>query len=268
MNIYMSMVSLCTMTDSSVSQQRCQVWRTKLMGSPDDIQHKRTLYKEYVEGHGDVSNQTLHVIAADVPRTWAQHPLTGRETISQLLVEYAAVQRGDSYLQGFSYIMTVFWMVFHTTPEARADTWWCFSRVVGLVRPLMPDFNTKWFHWYRLHWLENFNTQLQRKCPVLSNIISDEMEIFSSLITVKWFMLWFSQTIAFEDIFKLWDFLISVPPHHLMQAYAKITLEIICEAAPQLTYTCFGNATNTVHQILKMRVNGIEHILERVANQM
>ena len=256
------------MTDSTASQQRCQVWRTRLMGRPADIQHKRAVYKEFVEGRKNVSKHVLDDIVADVPRTWAQQPLTGRETVSQLLVEYAAVQQGDSYLQGFSYIMTVFWAVFHTTHEARADTWWCFSRVVGLVRPLMPDFNAKWFHWYRLHWLEHFHTQLRRRCPVLSNIISNDMEIFSSLITVKWFMLWFSQTIAFEDLFKVWDFLISVPPQHLMQAYARITLEIICEAAPQLTYACFGNATNTMHQILKMRVNGIGHVLGRVAAQM
>ena len=255
------------MTDSTASQQRCQVWRTRLMGRPADIQHKRAVYKEFVEGRKNVSKHVLDDIVADVPRTWAQQPLTGRETVSQLLVEYAAVQQGDSYLQGFSYIMTVFWVVFHTTPDARADTWWCFSRIVGLVRPLMPDFNAKWFHWYRLHWLEEFGERLRRKCPVLSNIISNEMETFSALITVKWFMLWFAQTIAFEDIFKLWDFLISVPPHRLMQAYVRITFEIICEAAPQLTYTCVGNATNTVHQILEMRVRCIDNVLERVARK-
>jgi hypothetical protein len=243
---------------------RCSIWRKNLMGNVDDILSKRRVYYEFIHNRTNVSDNVRHDIAADIPRTWPEHPELGGDVVQELLIEYAATNQGDSYLQGFNYSMTILWKVFESTEHARADTWWCFSRIVGMIRPLMPDFNTKWFEWYRIHWFGEFRKKIYRTRPIIAQMLTKEMEMFSSLITVKWFMLWFTQTVPFEEIFQLWDFLISVPPSQLMKVYTMITVEIIQEIAPTVTYNSLHNSTNAIHQILNFKVSGVENLIQKV----
>jgi hypothetical protein len=239
------------------------------MGTPEQIRMKRTLYTSFIHRRQDISESLQLTIEADMPRTYPKIPWAQREdtlaVVKHLLVSYASVQQGDGYLQGFNYIMMNLYRVFQPTEECQADTWWCFSRIISLVRPLLPDFNVNWFHWCRRHWFGDFHLKLRQKCPTLETIISDHHETFSTLITVKWFLIWFCQTVSFAEILKLWDFLISVPPHKLMRVYTLITYEIVVEAAPTITYNWSRDPTEAVHSILSMRVSGVTNIISRVS---
>jgi len=239
-------------------------WRDKLIGA--DVQAKRELYYAYVQTRTDIPASVRHTIEADMPRTFAQHAEVRAHihTVKKLLIAYAAVHRGDSYLQGFNYLMAVLWHVFKDAEHAEADTWWCFVRIVGLVRPLMPDFNVTWFHWMRRHWLSQFHKNLKRKRPKLESVLSNQTEEFSCLVTVKWFMLWFANTVAFNDVFKLWDFIIEQPPRLLMKVYTLVTLEILYEAAPGITYKWAQEPTRLMHAFLSLKVEGIDHAIEEV----
>ena len=146
-------------------ENRVSRWRTLLIG--DSISEKRDIYYCYVKGRQDISNSARITIQHDMPRTYPNIPCVrdNRAKLQTLLLEYAAVHRGDGYLQGFNYIMAILMCVFKGTTHADADTWWCFARIVGLIRPLMPDFNVAWFHWLRRHWLSHFYSELKKKSP-------------------------------------------------------------------------------------------------------
>lgn len=247
---------------------RCNMWREKLLGK--DIVEKRELYYRYIKGRKEIHPSLRTVILADMPRTYPNQPQVTRHirTIQRLLISYAAVQRGDSYLQGFNYIMAITWQVFKDTEHAEPDTWWCFARIVGLIRPLMPDFNVTWFHWMRRNWLQHFYEMLKKRRPRLNSILHHRTEEFSCLITVRWFMIWFAQTIAYEDLFKVWDFIIEQPPHLHMKIYTKIAFEIIYEAAPSITYQWAQEPTKLMHTFLNIQVTGIEHILEKIKHEL
>ena len=47
-----------------------------------------------------------------------------------------------------------------------------------------------------------YNEELNIRSATLQN-----METFSALVTVKWFMIWFTQSVAWSEILFLWDFL-------------------------------------------------------------
>jgi hypothetical protein len=242
---------------------RRKTWRQRLIGP--NIQTKRQLFYKFIQNRTDISHSLLTTIKADMPRTYSDIEWFNgkRDIIQRLLVTYAAIHKGDSYLQGFNYIMSILYYVFHGAEHAEADTWWCFARIVGLIRPMMPDFNVAWFHWLRNRWLKEFHEKLYKKRPTIQTVLRNEYERFSSLITIKWFMIWFAQTVAFEEIFDLWDFFIQLPPHALMQAYTLITLEIIIEAAPTITYQWSEQPTQLMHAILTLKVKKINTVLEK-----
>lgn len=243
-------------------------WRQKLIGPT--LAEKRQLYHAYIEHRRDISSSVLQTICRDMPRTYADQAEVRADIyrVQKLLVTYAAVHRGDSYLQGFNYIMTILWQVFKDTKHAEADTWWCFARIVGLVRPLMPDFNVTWFHWMRRQWLTQFHHELKRKRPKLESILANQTEEFSSLVTIKWFMIWFAQTVSYKDIFKLWDFIIDQPPHLLMKIYTMLAFEILYEAAPDITYQWSQHPTRLMHALLCIKVRGIESAIEQVRQRL
>lgn len=244
--------------------ERQVMWRQKLIGP--SIDHKRELYYIYIRPRKDISRQIRQTIQRDMPRTFHQQTVVRQtiKTVEKLLISYAAVNRGDSYLQGFNYIMAIVWHVFKDTEHAEADTWWCFSRIVGLVRPLMPDFNVTWFHWMRRHWLATFNEKLTKKRPKLASILCDRTEEFSTLVTVRWFMIWFAQTVPFQDLFHLWDFIIEQPPELLMKVYTMLTFQILYEAAPSITYQWSQEPTKLMHAFLGLQVEGIDHAIAEV----
>jgi len=249
---------------------RCNVWRRKLLGN--GVERKRELWARFVntKKDTDIPRQVLGIINRDMPRTYPNIPEIKQHMpiIRKLLVCYAAVHCGDSYLQGFNYIMSNIYYVFKDTPHAEPDTWWCFVRLIGLIRPLMPDFNTAWFHWMRRHWQKDITARIRKKCPKLHSLLVNEMDSFSTLVTVKWFMIWFSQSLPFEDVFLLWDFLIDVHPSRLLHVYTQITFEILSEAAPTLTYNWSHGSTNLLHTLLQLRISGMEHIIETVRRRV
>jgi len=245
-------------------EERRASWRLHLMGNK--MGRQRELYHRFIQGSNTVSDTTTATICADMPRTYPNIPEIQQHLpkIQELLISYASFQKGDAYLQGFNYTMTILWMTFHGTEHAEADTWWCFSAIVARIRPLMPDFNVTWFHWLRRHWMEDFHNRLAAKRPTLNGILQHEPDTWSSLITIKWFMLWFAQTVQYKEIFKLWDFLIQLPPQKLMYAYTAITFEILCEIAPEITYQWTQRPTNIMHMLLNVKVDGISNALNRV----
>lgn len=247
---------------------RASRWRAQLIGS--DIAEKRDIYYTYIQKRTDIPRSVLITIQHDLPRTypnitWQSHH---KNRLKRLLVSYAAVHRGDSYLQGFNYIMAILICVFKGTKHADADTWWCFARIVGLIRPLMPDFNVAWFHWLRRHWITNFFAKLKKHRPRLASILDNDVDAFSSLITCRWFMIWFAQTVDFEEIFELWDFIIEQPPQLLMQVYTMLTYEIIYDAAPTLTYQWAQEPVGLMHAFLSIRVKSVSAAIERVRKNL
>ena len=245
---------------------RRERWRTRLMGDSKSIARKRELYDLYVRNRQDISCDLLRTIQRDMPRTYPKVKWVSQNTsdIEQLLVTYASVNKGDSYLQGFNYFMTILYYVFHGTEHALADTWWCFSRLVSLIRPLMPDFNASWFHWSRRHWTEDLFKRIRRSRPYLHSVIEPHKEQFSTLITCKWFMLWFAQTVPWNGIFDLWDVLIQLPPQRLLKTYMLITHEILKEIAPTITYTTSRDHSNVLHSILSVKVRGIQSLTANI----
>lgn len=247
-------------------EQRRDVWRRCLMGEPVSVERKRDFFSLYVSGRRDVQDDILKTIKADLPRTfpnvnWVQEHAYDIEI---LLVMYAAIHKGDSYLQGFNYHMTILYNVFCGSEHAFADTWWCFSKVIGLIRPLIPDFNITWFHWSRQHWTNNLYTRIRKSRPQLHSIIEPHKEEFSALVTCKWFMIWFAQTVPWDDIFELWDILIKTPPQHLLRMYMLITHQILIEVAPTITYRWAHEPTNVLHALLSVHVKGIQRMAAKI----
>lgn len=251
-------------------EQRREIWRRQLMGGPAAITRKRQLFELYATSRRDIPEDLLKIIRRDLPRTFPKVPWVAEHAldIELLLVMYAAIQKGDSYLQGFNYHMTILYHVFHGTKHAFADTWWCFSRVIGLIRPLMPDFNITWFHWSRRHWTKDLFSQIRRSRPQLHSIIEPLEEEFSTLVTCKWFMIWFAQTVPWEDIFELWDIFIQLPPQHLIRIYMLLTHEILKEVAPTITYRWSQEPCNVLHALLSVRVKGIQKMATRVIRSL
>ena len=93
-------------------QRRVDIWRKTLMGS--NVEHKRHLYEKFIQGSDDISESLRTTIEADMPRTYANktdiQSLT--PSIQKILVEYASIHKGDSYLQGFNYMVAILFYVF------------------------------------------------------------------------------------------------------------------------------------------------------------
>lgn len=246
-------------------EQRRTIWRRRLMGGDESVNRKRELFDLYVQSRIDIPDDLLRVIRRDMPRTFPRVHWVSEHSkeIEKLLVIYAAVHKGDSYLQGFNYHMTIIYNVFHDTEHAYADTWWCFTRVIGLIRPLMPDFNITWFHWSRRHWTKDLFDHIRKTRPQLHSIIEPHKEEFSTLVTCKWFMLWFAQTVPWEDIFELWDIFIQLPPQHLLRVYMQLTHEILKEIAPTITYKWSRDPSNVLHALLSVHVRNIQKMATR-----
>ncbi len=231
----------------------------------------RRRFRQFGHGRQDASESALRTIRVDVPRTFPGEPffVEHADTLTRLLTTYAAVQRGDGYLQGFNLLMSVLMYAFKDEAidpiDKEADAWWCFARIVGLIRPLMPDFNMAWFEWCRRHWLAEFGRRLRKKRPRLAASLSEQTEAFSTLVTVKWFMLWFVCCVRFDEIFEVWDFLVEQPPRHLLRVYTLLAYEILFEAAPTLTYEA---SPAVLHALLDIRVSGVGEMLRRVRTQM
>lgn len=247
-------------------EQRRTIWRRCLMGNDTTVSKKRELYQVYARHRRDIPDDLLRIIQRDLPRTFPEVPWVADHSanIESLLVMYAAIHKGDSYLQGFNYHMTILYHVFEGSEHAMADTWWCFSRVIGLVRPLMPDFNITWFHWCRRHWTEDLFRRLRRSRPQLHSILDNQQEHFSTLVTCKWFFLWFAQTVPWQDIFDLWDILIQAPPRELLRIYMLLSHEILKEVAPTITYKWSQDPSNVLHALLSVNVRGIHLMAKKV----
>lgn len=236
------------------------------MGTPKDIERKRKLFYTYIAIRDDISRELETVIDRDLPRTFPNITWVSEhhDDIKRLLVSYASVHKGDSYLQGFNYQAAVICRVFFETTHAAADAWWCFSRVVGLIRPLIPDFNVTWFHWSRRYWLGELLKRLRKSRPQLHSIIEPQKERFSTLITCKWFMIWFTQTVPWNDLFELWDMLIDLPSQKLLKAYTLILHEVLKEAAPTITYRWSNEPLGILHAILSLKVRNIQKMTRNV----
>jgi len=241
---------------------RQKIWRNRLIGK--DIAYKRSVYYKYIQNRIDVSESTLQTIIADIPRTFSGKTKVDSAYVQNLLLEYATVQSGDSYLQGFSYFMVILCTVFDETEHAKADAFWCFSSLVGIIRPMMPDFNCVWFEWNKTFWINSLIKKIGKERPLLEAIICEEMEIFSSLILVKWYMLWFSQNIVYEEVVELWDFLLSLSEDKLMHAYNSIAVTIISQAADDIVYKCGGQAVPVIYQLLDLKVTNIQNLIKIV----
>ena len=247
-------------------ETRRVLWRRHLMGSVQNIAQKRKLFERYVVSKTDISPRTLGFIQRDIPRTYPQVEWVreNAKTIEQLLVHYAAVHRADGYLQGFNYAMAIIYHVFHGHEHALADSWWCFARWVGLVRPFIPDFNVTWFHACRRTWLKELMHRLKKKRPQLHSILMQEADAFSNLISCKWFLIWFAQQINFERIFVLWDVIILHPPSMVINICTSIMVEIMIEAAPQITYQWSQKPKEFMYTLLRLRITNPEVIAKRV----
>lgn len=248
-------------------QTRRDIFRDRLIG--DDLGYKRDVYHKHIQGRSGVSPSTLQTILSDIPRTFSEsRTKSGDSTIQKLLVEYATIQLGDNYLQGFSYFMTIFWQVFRLEEHAEADTFWCFSKLVGIIRPLMPDFNCEWFAWNRNFWINDLVKKIGKKRPLLESLICEEIDIFSSLILVKWYMLWFAQNIVFEEVIELWHFLVNIESGKRMHAYNCIALVIIEQAADDIVYQCGGQAHLVIYKLLNLKIKNVSNLIKLVKKKI
>lgn len=240
------------------------------MGSVETQELKRQLFENYIAHRTDVSRETLGLIQRDIPRTYPRQPWVKQhaETITRLLIQYAAVHRGDGYLQGFNLTMAVLWRVFEGQPHAQADTWWCFARYVGLVRPCMPDFNVTWYHSCRRRFLAELLFRLRRKRPVLHSILEPIAEQFSTVITCKWLFIWFAQQVEWPDIFIVWDLFIDTPPAKLFQCYTFILYEVFMAAAPDLTYQWTKDPSAFMYPLLNLKIKNPTYIIATVRKQL
>ena len=133
---------------------------------------------------------------------------------------------------------------------------------------MMPDFNQTWFEWCSRHWMNQFHIRFKKSRPLLQSIIERNSSDFSRLIVIKWFFIWFAQSIGLKEILPLWDFLISLEPQHLMMAYVHITFEVLKEGAPTITYNYSQSETELIMAIISMKINGVEEIIKRVRRSL
>lgn len=229
------------------------------MGSEKQIDEKRQLYEKHVRHREDICPEILHTILKDLPRTYPQCPWVEHHIsdIQPLLVSYAAVHKGDSYLQGFNYHMINTYRVFHGTQHALADTWWCFSRIVGLVRPLMPDFNLNWFSWCKSHWYNELLKRIRKTRPHMYSVLAAHEDRFSTLLTCKWFMIWFAQNVDWDELPELYDICIQTHPRDLIQLYISVVFQVMEKVAPTISYECSADTCDIVHKILNIRIKNI-----------
>jgi hypothetical protein len=249
---------------------RRQRWRDHMMGTAERQELKRQLYARYIVHRTDIHPEILGLIQRDIPRTFPRQPWVCQhaDTITRLLVQYAAVHRGDGYLQGFNFAMAIMWRVFEGQPHAEADTWWCFARYVGLVRPCIPDFNVTWYHSCRRRFLGELLYRLRRKRPVLHSILVPTAEHFSTVVTCKWLLIWFAQQVSFEDIFVLWDLLVETHPTKLFQCYTLILYQVFMAAAPDLTYQWSKNPTAFMGPLLGLKIQNVSELVAAVRNAL
>ena len=247
-------------------ETRRELWRGRLMGSKDQIVEKRQLFERHIRNRSDIPTDIIQIIDKDLPRTypkvqWVEQHIS---EIRPLLISYAAVQKGDSYLQGFNYHMIIVYRVFYGTEFALADTWWCFSRIIGLVRPLMPDFNLTWFSWCKKHWCGELFKRLRKSRPHMYSILAEHEDRFSTILTCKWFMLWFAQNVEWEELPMLYDLCIQTRPRNLLKLYTMIVYEVLKEAAPTITYQYSRDTCDIVHAILNMRIKNVATLCRNV----
>ena len=247
-------------------ERRRNLWRQRLMGPEDVVKQKRQLFYRHVQHRVDVPDDIIHIIKKDLPRTYPKVPWVEQNIydIEPLLISYAAVHKGDSYLQGFNYHMINIYRVFYDTEHALADTWWCFSRVIGLVRPLMPDFNSNWFAWCKKYWCSELLRRLRKIRPYMYSVLVKHEDRFATILTCKWFMLWFSQNVDWEELPELYDLCIKTRPKDLIQLYISIVLEVIKEGAPTITYQCSRDSCDIVHTILNIQIKNVSTLCQNI----
>ncbi len=163
-------------------ERRVDIWRAHLMGK--NVEHKRHLYHTFINGTNDCSESTRTTIDADMPRTYPNQETITAQTvkIKQILIEYASLHKGDSYLQGFNYMVAILLDVFKDEDEHMADVWWCFSAVVGRIRPFIPSFYMSLFQCFRIHFMFYFHYLLNKKIPILAHLLQCPSETISPLL--------------------------------------------------------------------------------------
>ena len=116
--------------------------------------------------------------------------------------------------------------------------------------------------------MNQFHIRFKKSRPLLQSIIERNSSDFSRLIVIKWFFIWFAQSIDLKEILPLWDFLISLEPQHLMMAYVHITFEVLKEGAPTITYNYSQSEIELIMAIISMKIIGVEEIIKRVKRSL
>lgn len=206
-------------------------WRAHLR----NIEHLRRLYDKKVI-HIDTSLlPDAEQINLDIPRTYADDEWFTPERqyeVKRMLKQYAAVYRGDGYIQGFNYVMTICYYVYGK--DFIADAWWTFVNIISTVRPIIPDFNMKWFVWTREEWLKKFRKKIKSHRKNLWNLLEPHMAQLSHIILVKWILIWFAQTFSLEDVVYIWDALFLCKAQDRMNLYVALSVAIVNQASAKL----------------------------------
>ena len=200
----------------------------------------RRLYKMRIENVPTDNVPDATDISLDVPRTFPKHKWFSperRHTLKTMLLQWASVNRGDGYVQGMNSILGVCMYVYCNEEEnhyALADAWWTFSEIVNRVRPVIPDFNMRWFNFMR----EDFVKKLKKTLVVykknLWKLLEPHISSLSHLIMVRWIMIWFSHNFSLKDVVIIWDALFMCERRQLMDLYVAISVAILSQASPTL----------------------------------
>lgn len=233
---------------------RAHHWRRHL----ENVGCLRRLYHQRVCLVSTKMLPDASTILLDIPRTFPRHPWFTKErrhTLEQQLMRYAAVFRGDGYIQGFSFIMAVALYVFESEggSESLSDSWWVGVEVIHRIRPVMPDFNMKWFDYTRTQYVDKLKRVMKKYRRNLWNLIEPHMHTISHVIMMRWIMIWFSKNFPLEDVVIIWDALFLCDHHRLMDLYVSISVAILSQAAPKLFEVPSSNIPHTITDYMAER---------------
>lgn len=198
--------------------------------------------------------KTNRVIHQDVQRT---HLTNEKNELELLLHLYEHTHQADGYVQGMNYLMA---MIIHVFPS-RWERWWAFTRIMVFVRPMIPEFHPKWASWFHKYWLVKYKIILKSINRQLYDILEPSLQDIARLMTFRWFFIWFTQTFDKQDLFIIWDALITTPHHRRIALMCAIAAAITSQAQ---TFIMQHTHTERTYQIINIKAKQPKQILQHI----
>ena len=248
---------------------RANVWRLYLLGNKNIIHEKRKLYFNNIATFPySISNDINSIIKRDMPRTnFSGHPsLKEKESkvIESLLHQYCQIMPCDGYMQGFAYLMYILYNVYEkdNIEHIFPDTLWSFVTIVSIIRPMIPDHDPADYKIYTQKWQKYYMKHIKYKSKRTHMWLKPFYDIICPTLTVKWLMIWFTQTFPIKDIYKIWDAIITCVPDERTKLMAIIAANVTLQHAHSIENWARESPSEIGPKLLMCRAQDADVIIE------